>query len=242
MVPPDALSPPAFPPLLTGHAVPLGGAPMLTAWEGARAGRLGAGDLCWSEATGEARAALVLEPEAPLEVALQMGPAMLVAICDALGAIGPPNLAMGVRWPGLVLANGGRVGRVDLAAAETAPGAVPDFLIVGFTLALELPTDLRVAPGVSAHVTALHEEGAGDIDRSALIGAVARHFLSALDAWQHDGFGPLHAALSPRLDRMTEAGDRLVGIDEAGGAIIGTGPGARGVTLAEGFGIGGGAA
>ncbi|MFC2969186.1 biotin/lipoate--protein ligase family protein [Acidimangrovimonas pyrenivorans] len=231
-----------MPPLLTGHTVPAGTAPMLIAWEGARAGRLGAGDLCWSDATDEARAALVLEPEAPLEVALQMGPAMLVAICDALGAIGPPNLAMGLRWPGLVLANGGRVGRVDLAAAETAPGAVPDFLLVGFTLSLTLPRELRDAPGTAAHITALHEEGCGDIDHSALIGAVARHFLSALDAWEHDGFGALHAALTPRLDTVTEAGDRLVGVDEAGGAIIGTGQRARGVTLAEGFGIRGGAA
>ena len=230
-------SPPEFPPLIAGHPVAAGADPMRVAAAGAASGRLGAGDLCWSEGTEEAVAALVLEPESPLDVALQMVPLMAVAVCDALGAIGPPNLALNLRWPSGLVANGGAVGQVTATWPEgTGPDAVPDHLVVGFRIALILPEALRRAPGQAAHRTALHEEGCGDIDRSAVVGAVARHFLSWLDAWQHEGFRAVHAAYAGWLGEGAEvAGARLVGLDERGGAIVETAQGRGGISIAQGL-------
>ncbi|WP_343079204.1 biotin/lipoate--protein ligase family protein [Ostreiculturibacter nitratireducens] len=233
------LPPPELPPLLTGHPVTDGYDPSRVALEGGRAGHFGAGILCWSDETAVAAAALVLEPEVPLRVAAQMAPLMLVAIGDALGAIGPPNFSYGVRWPLTVLANGGVAGEVTLARPEGARAEeVPAHIVVGFRIALTLPDDLPGEPGEVAHLTALHEEGCGDIDRSALIGAVARHFLSWLDAWHHEGFTPVARVLTSRLEpEASVEGARLVRIDDTGSAIAVEGQGERGIPLTKALGI-----
>lgn len=232
---------PEFPPLLTGHPVVAGEEAMRAAVDGARAGRLRAGDLCWSEDGETAAAALVLEPEGPLFEALQMVPLTLVAIGDALGAIGPPNLEFGVSWPATLLANGGEIGDVSVAIPDkTVLAAVPDWLVVGYRIALTLPEDLRAAPGTAVQLTSLAEEGGGDVDAMELIGAVARHFLSWLDSWEHEGFAPIHAMLERRLgENPAHGADRLVGIDEGGGAIVATAEGTRGISLAEAMGVAG---
>lgn len=163
--------------------------------------RFGAGDLCWSQDGSKAEAALVLEPECGRDDAMQMVPMLQVAIGDAIGAMGPPTLAFGLRWPATLLANGGKVGRVFASLPPgTGPDDVPDWLVVGFSVALSLPETLQEAPGAAAHLSALHEEGAGNIEAMALIDAVARHFLAWLDTRQHEGFAPIQAAYRALLD------------------------------------------
>jgi len=232
---------PEFPPLLTGHPVVAGDDVMRAAVEGAASGQFGAGDLCWSEDGETAAAALVLEPEGPLFEALQMVPLTLVAIGDALGAIGPPNLEFGVSWPATLLANGGEIGAVSVAVPdETVLAAVPEWLVVGYRIALTLPETLRAAPGTAAHLTSLREEGGGDIDAIDLIRAVARHFLSWLDAWEHEGYSAVPPLLMKRLgENPTFLDNRLVDIDEGGGAILETATGKRTVSLAEAMGVAG---
>lgn len=241
---------PEFPPLLNGYPVPADGDPMAVARDGTIAGTCGAGDLFWSEAETHAVAAIVLEPEVPLSRALQMAPLMMVAMGDALGAIGPPNLALMNRWPFTLMANGGEVGHVSLhAPAGTRANTVPDYLVIGFSLAISLPEALHAAPGLDVHTTALHEEGCGDLDRTQLIEAIARHFLAWLDDWQERGYACLHPVLVGRMpdlqmpfavalaDRVIEG--RLVGIDEEGGALIDGANGVQGISLADVLGIGG---
>ncbi len=230
---------PELPPLLTGHPVVAGEDVMRVATDGAMSGRLGAGDLCWSGDGETAAAAVVLEPEGPLFEALQMVPLTLVAIGDALGAIGPPNLEFGIGWPATLLANGGEIGAISVAVPDGAIlAAVPDWLVVGYRVALTLSEDLRAAPGTAAHLTALSEEGGGDIDAVGLISAVSRHFLSWLDAWEHEGFAAVHPMLTARLGEGATCGkDRLIGIDEGGGAIVASAGGTRGVSLAKAMGV-----
>ena len=231
---PDA---PVLPPLLSGIPVSETTDPLAATARDAVTGRLGAGDLVWSQATDRAACALVLEPDRPLDEALQMVPLMMIAIGDALGAIGPPNLGIMVQWPATLLANGGAVGGVRVAVPEGVTlDEVPDFLVVGFEIALRLPEDLREAPGHAAHLTALHEEGAGDIDRNQLIGAVARHFLSWLDAWEHSGFTALRQAFAALLLKPQEvAGTRLLRLDGSAGALLEDG---RAIPLAKALGVG----
>ncbi len=240
---------PTLPPLLTGHAAPAEADLAAVVAEGVAAGRLGADDLVWSEARDVAAAAIVLEPEGSLAEALEMVPLTMVAVADALGAIGPPNLALMLRWPDVLTANGGTVGRVTISVPEgTSLDAVPAHVVVGFSIALTLPAWLAHAPGLDTETTALHEEGCGDIDRDGLIGAVARHFLSRLDEWNHGGFVRLRSGLAGRLS--PEVGPRggaaagampagrLVEIDEAGAARIEADGGRRVISLARALGIG----
>ncbi|KJS10124.1 MAG: hypothetical protein VR78_14680 [Hoeflea sp. BRH_c9] len=240
---------PEFPPLLTGYAVPASEDPLQVALEGVRRRDFGAGDLCWSMAETHGRAAIVLEPDCCLAKALQMAPLLMVAIGDALGAIGPPNLALMYRWPSTLLVNGGEVGEVFLhVPGGTGLEDTPEFMVLGFSVAMSLPADLSEAPGLSRHATALFEEGCGDLDRTQVIEAVARHFLSWLDAWEHDGFRTAHPdylgriqpadKIAVQIGPVTHEG-RMIGIDEDGGLLLDGAEGVRCLSLAQGLGIAG---
>lgn len=243
-----AVPDPALPPLLTGHAVAAEADPAEAAFDGAADGRYAAGDVCWSGAETHAVAAIVLEPECPLAVALQMAPLLLVAIGDALGSIGPPNLAITYRWPAGLLANGGDIGRVSLRAPACALLDEPDYIVVGFSIAMSLPEPVRSAPGRDTTMTALFEEGCGDLDRTLVIEAVARHFLSWLDGWQQDGFKSARPVLEGRLqdvgDRVTVpdgagiAAGRLIGIGDDGRLLLDGDSRMTAVSLAAGLGFG----
>lgn len=240
---------PEFPPLLTGHAVPASQDPLIVALERMREARLEAGDLFWSMAETHARAAIALEPDCSLGKALQMVPLLMVAIGDALGAIGPPNLALMYRWPQTLLVNGGEVGDVFLHAPDgIGLEETPDFMVLGFSIAMSLPPEIIDAPGLTSHATALFEEGCGDLDRTQVIEAVARHFLSWVDTWEHDGFAAAHAdfhgrmqpadTIAVQIGPVTHEG-RMIGIDEDGGLLLNGTDGARGLSLAQGLGMAG---
>lgn len=221
---------PQFPPAFKGFAVVDGQEPMEAAFAAVAEGEGGAGDLFWSSDTDRAAAAFVLEPEVPFSRAIQMAPVLMVAIGDALGAIGPPALAITFRWPFTVLVNGGVVGRVLAAVPGGATlSQVPDTLIVGFNLAVESPAG-DGDPGLQPDSTALYEEGCGDLDRTILVEAVARHFLAWIDTWLQDGFRPVHQSWQSRahdMERLVELplpdGQRvgtMVGLDEDGGLLL----------------------
>ncbi|MCP3054156.1 biotin/lipoate--protein ligase family protein [Aurantimonas marianensis] len=225
------LAVPEFPPVFTGHAVALDADPFAVAVKGVASGSYGAGDVVWSEDRGRATAAFVLEPETPLVVAAQMVPVMMVALGDALGAIGPPNLALTFRWPGTILANGGIVGTVAFHSSGNAEASdIPDHIVVAFELALDISARSRGEPGLDPNVTALFEEGCGELDRTSIIEAVARHFLSWIDGWMHDGFRDAHQSwlarandLDKHIDLPFDNGARsgtMVGMDEDGGLLV----------------------
>ena len=77
---------------------------------------------------------------------------------------------------------------------------------------------------------------------------MARHFLSWVDAWEHDGFAAAHADFLGRMQpadtivvqigSVTHEG-RMVGIDEDGGLLLKGADSARGLSLAQGLGIAG---
>lgn len=239
LVPPD----PVFPPALTGVGVRTGESPLRQAAERAAGGQAGAGDVFWSPRSDVASAAIVLEPEVPLETALQMVPVLMVAIGDALGAIGPPKLALTFRWPGTVLANGGETGRVFARfPADAEADAVPDWLVVAFHLQLGWNLDAGDEPGHQPGRTVLYEEGCGDLDRTQLIEAVSRHFLSWIDGWEQDGFAAAHQAWTAKAHEGDEtvylpqlgcaAGTRM-GLDEAGGLLVKTDDQPRLLTIRE---------
>lgn len=246
---PDVLSAPGtprdpeFPPALNGIAVDAAVSPLKHACEGAADGSCGAGDVLWSRRADAASAAVVLEPEVPLVRALQMVPVMAVAAVEALGVIGPPHLGLGLRWPGRVLVNGAEAGRVFAAVADpVGEEAAPDWLVVGFSLALAWPVSVA-DPGTMEGRTVLYEEGCGELDRTEVIEAVSRHFLSAVDGWEQEGFGVAHRAWMAKAadmnDTMTiEINENalegtMIGLDEDGGLLLRRGGETRLVTLAE---------
>ncbi|MEQ9330798.1 biotin/lipoate--protein ligase family protein [Thalassobaculum sp.] len=210
--------PPLFPPLLTGREVAAGADPMATAVRVAAAGA-DPGVFVFAGGDDLLRFAVTLAPEVPLERALQMAHALMIAVGDSIGALAPPEVAVEYRWPTTVLVNGAAAGRVRLAAAATDPAAVPDWLAVG--LDLRLSADTTTEPGERPGETALYEEGSGVIPPARLLESMSRHFLVWLRRWEEDGFRPLHDAWSARAEPgMTVGGAAFVGLDEDGRALL----------------------
>ncbi len=212
------LEDPVFPPLLKGHPVEPGVTAYGVASAKAAAGEAGAGDLFWSRSEDRLSLAIVLEPDVPAARAAQMHLLMMVAFGDAFGAIAPPEIAIHYRWPGAILVNGAVAGQVRTVMDPTmddngAPGWMVTALDVA--IALDLSQD---GPGERLDTTTLHEEGAGEVDRTLLVNSVARHFLTWVDTWQHEGFKPVHGNWTGRM----EEADRPVTIDQAAGSIAGT--------------------
>jgi biotin-(acetyl-CoA carboxylase) ligase len=110
-----------------------------------------------------------------------------------------------------------------------APADTPDWLVVGVGLQLIHDAEGK-EPGDIPGQTALAEEGAGDLTRSAVLEAFAAHLLVWINTWSEEGFRPvadqwLHRAEgreSPvavrHRGKSIEA--RVLGLDEEGGLLI----------------------
>ena len=179
----------------------------------------GAGLLAWVRSAARAEAAVVLEPEMPLAGARLALLAAANALADALVVLGPPEVIIGLRWPAEVLVNGGRVGGLRLAAPPgTSETAVPDWLVIGFEVALASPPGIE--PGDAPDRTCLEEEGFEAPSAADLVAAWARHLMAGLDRWQSGGPRRLVEDCLSRLeDGRAEAGLRR-GIDPSSGALV----------------------
>jgi biotin-(acetyl-CoA carboxylase) ligase len=233
----EALQPPlpVFPPLLSGRAVEAGASAFADASRAAASGAAAAGELFWSKAVDRLDLAVVLEPEVEEARALQVHFVLMVACGDAVGAIGPPELALQYRWPTAILANGAQVGRARVALpAASEPAAAPAWMVAGVEMAM-LGEPNRPEPGLLPEQTTLWDEGCGDMDPVSLVESISRHFLAWLNIWQDDGFGPVHEAWLARCEErggelaLDHAGKRhqgrFLGLDEDGNLLLQSGQG-----------------
>ncbi|MFW6077628.1 MAG: biotin/lipoate--protein ligase family protein [Hyphomicrobiales bacterium] len=233
---------PTFPPLLSGRAVDAGASAFGTASRAAADQAAGAGDLFWSQAVDRLDLAVVLEPEVDERRALQVHFVLMVACGDAVGAIGPPELALQHRWPSVILANGAQVGqaRLGLPAAGDA-ATVPAWMVAGVEMAMLGAPD-RPEPGLAPERTTLWDEGCADMDPVSLVESISRHFLAWLNIWHDDGFGPVHEAWLARCEErggalaLDHAGQRhqgrFLGLDEHGNLLLQAGQGTTTLDLA----------
>ena len=228
----EARWPPLFPPLLSGREVRGEADPLAVAAREA-AGGADPGLVAFAEPGDRLRLAIALAPEVPLDRAVQMGHALMIAAGDSVGALVPPEIAVQYRWPTTLLINGAVAGRIRLAASGRDPAAVPEWLVVGLDLALSMDRG-DAEPGERPEETALYEEGSGAIPPSRLLESMSRHFLSWLHRWEEDGFRPLHDAWRARAEPgMTVAGGTFLGLDEDGRALLKDTAGTRAESLSE---------
>lgn len=218
-----------LPPLLTGHPLAASEDPFAEAVEAAAQGRLGAGDLVWSRDPDRVELALVLEPEVAFGRAVEIAPLLWVAIMEALAGAMPPKTSLILRWPDVVLVNGGEVGRLDFAAATKAAGEVPDWLVVGACLQLATIGHER-EPGESADRTSLAEEGGAEIEAHRLLGSIGAHLLTWINIWQDEGFPRVreswigrvegHDCWAPIRHGGASWTGRIIGIDETRALVV----------------------
>ncbi|MEX0306859.1 MAG: DUF4444 domain-containing protein [Ruegeria sp.] len=183
------MSEPVFPPLLTGHPVQGGEDPFDRAQAMAALG-CDSGTVVYNIQADHLRVAIVFAPEVALLDAMAMLPLCAVGFQNALGALAPPEVAVHLGWDGLICVNGACCGAFHTAASTTDPAEVPDWLIIGWELALLQTSD---APGETPDVTALYDEGCADVSATQLVESWSRHMLTWLNRWQEDGNAPLHS-------------------------------------------------
>lgn len=220
---------PQLPPLLSSHPVDPPGDPFVAAVRGAGEGRLGAGDLLWARAAARAELALVLEPDVACERSIEMGPLLWVAVVDGLAASMPPKTSLLLRWPDIVLVNGGAAGQLRFASAPAVAGEVPAWLVIGVSLQLASISELR-EPGEAVDRTSLVEEGGGELTSGRLIESIAAHILTWINIWQDEGFRPVHDAWVGRVEghdgnalvrhRNEEVRGRVRGLDATLALIV----------------------
>lgn len=225
------IAPPSFPPMMQGLLA--GAEPPFAAAQRAAAQGCDAGLILYDPGPEALEAAIVFAPEVPLGQALAMLPLCGVALQNALGALGPSELAVDLGWSGAVLLNGARAGVLRAAAPSRDPAVAPGWLVIGLSL--------RIAPfgdgGETPDETALHAEGAGDLAPEALLESWARHLANWVHRWEEDGIAPLHrdyAALVEGIGETVTLGGQsgtFLGLDEDLGMILRTGTGTRIVPL-----------
>ncbi|MCP4320170.1 MAG: hypothetical protein GY789_30390 [Hyphomicrobiales bacterium] len=182
---------PALPPVLNGVCVE---EPFETAKDRARQRKTEAGDLFWSRDEHVANLAIVLAPEVDRSRAAEMVPLSMVALCDCLAVLLPPQVAVQTRECGKITVNVGEIGDVRAAISKSRDEVTPpDWMVLGITLCLSRK-ETDPEPGFQPDLTSLDEEGCNDCSCNRFIETYARHFLSWLAIWEDEGFRPVERA------------------------------------------------
>lgn len=142
--------------------------------------------------------AVILEPDRPAADCFAALPITMLAMADALAALGPPMKPIGFAWPDRLLLDGAELGRACLALPKPAGEAVPAWLVVGIDLRRHFADD-TTEPGRTPDRTALLEEGFGEVTANEIVEAFARHLLHWVDRWQSDGLGEATGHYRARL-------------------------------------------
>jgi BirA family biotin operon repressor/biotin-[acetyl-CoA-carboxylase] ligase len=220
----DPAASPDFPPLLSARRIVPGTHVFDAAVAGAAEGSLRAGDALWDGDPTRVAVAIVLEPEVTLRRAVQMLPLAIVAAGDCIGALAPPQVGVMFRWPQTIAVNGAAVGHVRVASPSADADREPDWLVVAIDLRMRPAPDAD-EPGRAPDRTTLADEGCEDLTNLDLMGSFARHFLTWLNIWQDDGYGPVRYNWLERAE-VDGGNDEIGGVttisgmDEAGNLLV----------------------
>ncbi|MFP7673915.1 DUF4444 domain-containing protein [Marivita sp. S0852] len=178
---------PSFPPLMQGiHAA--GADPFDAACSEAITG-CDAGTVLYDITPETCRAAIVFAPEVSASAAAIMLPITGIAVQNALGALGPSELAVHLEWGGAVRVNGATCGHVKAATDTVTPDAHPAWLVTGVELVFARP---NMDGGDTPGETDLHSEGCGGFDPVQFLESWSRHLLNWVNRWEEDGIAPVH--------------------------------------------------
>ena len=213
---------PSFPPLFSGLAVESQVDPFDKACAEAARG-CDAGLVVHDLGANLLRAALVFAPDVELVDAMAMLPLCGVGFQNALGALGPPEVAVHLEWAGGLRINGASCGTLRVAASSSNPRAEPDWMVIGLELPLWPETD---TPGDIPEQTALYAEGCADVNAMELLESWVKHTLVGINTWTEDGVKALHKdwrGLSYGIGEditMNEVSGIFLGVDEQFGMLV----------------------
>jgi hypothetical protein len=185
-----------------------------------RDGPEAAGTLVLVERADVLDLAVVLAPEEPLASARRAILAGMVALAEAVGAHGPPEMPLTFGWPDVLIFDGARLGGGRLGWPEDCTETeLPDWLV--FSCMLIVSKAGAGDPGLTPGSTALDEEGFPSGIRTVLVGSFARNLIRAFDLWAEGGFSVIagrylaHLPTPPGVPvRIDAQGDVILGESE----------------------------
>ena len=198
-----------------------------------------AGEFVWAAREDRFDCAVVLRPDESVDAAQHIVLIAALSLIDALGATVPAGIEADIVWPGKIRVNGGMAGGGSMDFGPDGDAGRFEWLVAGAWLRIH-PQDDREG-GERPDITSLREEGCADIDSRWLAETFGKAFLSWMDRWRYDGFGPIRGAW---MNWATIHGDetvltigpellagRIEGLDDDGGLILETSSGMRTLPL-----------
>lgn len=207
---PDLILPPVFTPAISDGPVSAFDEACDAAASGDATGRL-----VWRRHADLFDLAVILEPDEPLATARRAVFAGMVALAEAIGAHGPPEIPVTFGWPDTLRFDGARLGGGRLGwPPACGEGDVPDWLVFSATI---IASKARAGdPGLTPDSTSLENEGFSFEDgHSRLVESFARHLMKAFAVWEEDGF----AGIERRYLRRLADGGPAARIDARGDLI-----------------------
>jgi len=190
---------------LLARATQLAG-PTLLAAEHQTAGRGRAGRSWLSAADGSLTFSLAWKFDGPLQRLAGLPLAVGVALAETLAALG---LQVRLKWPNDLLKDGDKLAGILIETQAAADGAT--WAVIGIGLNLRMPDELEARIGR----TVAAAPWLAQMDRNALMAALADGLADALRSFEHAGFG----AFSARWNRLhAYQGDTVSIIDR--GALL----------------------
>jgi BirA family biotin operon repressor/biotin-[acetyl-CoA-carboxylase] ligase len=157
-------------------------------WARAQTQGRGRGGRSWASPPGNLYMSLILQPDCAPSDAAQLSFVAALGVGAALGEVVPPMVEVRYKWPNDILLNRRKAAGI-LLETESVTRDRLDWLVLGVGI------NVATHPAETAFpATSLHHEGADEVTVEMLLEAFARHFLSWVNRWLDDGFGPVRLA------------------------------------------------
>lgn len=174
----------------------------------------------WESPRGNLYCSIILRPDYPISVALQLNFVAAIALGLTVADVVPAGANMRYRWPNDVLLNEAKVGAVVLEIPDVKTES-PDWLALGVALNINSYPEATSFPAIS-----LSAEGCAEISEAELLEGFSRRFLSWINRWADDGFATVRKSWEQRTNGIGETGEiklkdetltaKLIGLDDVG--------------------------
>ena len=178
----------------------------------------------WVSPRGNFYCSLVLRPDFPLSVALQLNYVAAIALGLTVADLVPAGANLRYRWPNDVLLNEAKVGVVVLELPDVRADT-PEWMVVGAAVNINSYPETTPFPAIS-----LEAEGCSDVADTELLEGFSRRFLSWINRWADEGFSPIRKFWVQRANGMGATGQirlknetllaKLIELDENGALSV----------------------
>ena len=191
----------------------------------------------WESSAGDLAATLLLRPKVQPSAIGQLSFVTALAAADTAVHFAPA-IAITLKWPNDVLADGKKLAGILLEGGQDASGA---WLAIGVGM-----NPAHCPQGTEFPATSLAQLGLGTPPAEQALAVLAASFAHWYDAWMTDGFEIVRAAWLARASglggpiRARLAGQEIraglfEGIDEGGALLLNDGAGIRAIAAGEVF-------